>query len=87
MMAPRVNVIRLERMLYSVDDCGVRAADVGAAAMAREREAWRRAKVAVCGCLDVVVSKKNRRGRGKGAAGIGRCGVEWRKQVGEGGRI
>ena len=37
MMAPRVNVMRLERMLNSVDECGVRATDVGAAALARER--------------------------------------------------
>ena len=37
MTVPRVNVMRLERMLNSVDECGVRAADVGAAALARER--------------------------------------------------
>ena len=54
MTAPRVKVIRLEMMLTSIDDCGVIAADVGAAALASVKEVWRRAMMARCGCFDVV---------------------------------
>ena len=60
-----------------MDDCGVMAADVGAAALARVREVWRRAVMVVCGCLDVVVSPRSRRGKGDGAAGDARDGVRW----------
>ena len=87
MMAPRVNVTRLERKLTSVDACGVRAADVGDAALAGERVTWKSAGMAVYGCLDVVASKRSMRGRGEGTVDCTRCGVERRWQVGEGKRV
>ena len=87
MMAPRVKAIRLEKMLTSIDDCGVIAADVGTAALASVREVWKRAMMAVCGCLDVVVSQRNRKSKGDGTAGGARNSVEWKQLVGEGGKV
>ena len=75
MMAPRVKVIRLEKMLTSIDDCGVIAADVGTAALASVREVWRRT-MAVSGCLDVVVSQRNRKSKGDAISGGARNSVE-----------
>ena len=83
-MAPRVKVMRLEKRLISMDDCGVIAADVGVAALAGVREMWRMAMMAVCGCLDVVMSQRNRGSENDGTAGGAGNVVERRRLVGEG---
>ena len=83
-IAPRVNVTRLERKLTSVDACGVRAADVGDAAVAGERKPWRSAGRGEYGCLDVVASRRRRRGMGGGTVVCGQCEAGGRWQVGEG---
>ena len=84
MMAPRVKVTRLERKSTSVDVCGVRVADVGDAAVAGERKTWRSAGRGEYGCLDVVASRRRKRGMGEGAVVCGQCEAGGRWQVGEG---
>ena len=67
-----------------MDVCGVRVADVGDAAVAGKRKAWRSAGRGEYGCLDVVESRRRRRGMSEGAVVCGQCEAGWRWQVGEG---
>ena len=87
MVAPRVKVIRLEKMLTSIVDCGVIAADVGAAALAGVMEVCRRAVMAVRGCLDVVMSQRNRKSKSDSISGGARNSVEWKQLVGKEGKV
>ena len=43
--------------------------------------------MAVCGCLDVVVSQRSRKRKGDGISGGARKSGEWKQLVGEGGRV
>ena len=87
MMAPRVNVIRLERKVTSLTTCGGRAADVGDAPLVGVMWMWRREGMAMCGGLDVKRSKRNVRSRDESAVVRAQCGVERRWQVEKGGKI
>ena len=74
-------------MLTSIDDCGVIAADVGAAALASVKEVWRRAMMARCGCFDLVVSRMNRKNEADGAAGCARNSVGLKQLAGVEGKV
>ena len=87
MIPPRVKVTRLERKSTSMDVCGVRVADVGDAALTGERKKWRSAGRGEYGCLDVVVSRRRRRDRGKCTVVCEQCEAEGRWQVGEGEKV